>query len=398
MKPVYTALQYLLPFFFTLIISAKSDAQCPSGHPNGSVAFDTTIATPAGFTTRQVKFPQFDPSMAMLTCVRLCISITAVVDTMDIENNSASSQTADVIYTRGDNITGPGLGTPLTNNFTYMYGTYNLGASNGVPGSGPDFVAVSKDTVMNAVTVCRTISDSATISQFYGLDSVAYTYNITALVSPIITGGDYNFRIGTSAFVNFRFEYCTCPATALPLNVRAFNISKITDTRAELKWTGFDDPFANYHYEVEVSRNSRNFTSIGVVEKNTEGTNPYRFIYDVPNGEQGVYYFRIKQVYSNGYVRYSNIKQVTLQSSASTKFSVYPNPSSGIVGIKFDTSVEGKFNVQIFNTQGQVVMQKDIVAAGEAPVQVGNLSSGVYWLRLTDKKTQSVSVAQLLIK
>lgn len=376
----------------------KSVAQCPDGHPGGTTAFDTTIATPAGVTNRQVKFPQFDPSMAMLTCVRLCISITAVVDTMDIENNSASAQTADVYYNRNDNITGPGLSTPLTNSFMYAYGTYNLQATNGVVGSGPDFVAISKDTVMNAVTVCRTISDSTTIAQFYGLDSVTYNYNISALVSPSITGGDFNFRIGTSAFVNFRFEYCTCPPAALPLNVKSFNVSKVMDTRAELKWTGYDDPFANYHYEAEVSRNSRNFTTIAAVEKNTNSTEPYRLLYDVPNGEQGVYYFRIKQVYSNGYVRYSNIKQLSLQSSATTKFSVYPNPSSGIVGIKFDTGVEGKFNVQIFNTQGQVVMQKDIVASGEAPVQVGNLSNGVYWLRLTDKKTQSVSVAQILIK
>ena len=398
MKPVYTAIRSAIAASIMLMISVMANAQCPDGHPGGNTAYDTTIATPAGITTRTVKFPQFDPSQAMVTCVRLCVSITAVVDTMDIENNSASPQTADVFYTRNDNISGPGLGSPLTNSFTYAYGTYNLGPTDGSPGGGPDFVAISKDTVMNAVTVCRTISDSATISQFYGLDSVAYSYNITALVSPAITGGDFNFRVGTSAFVNFRFEYCTCPPSVLPLNVKNFNVAKITNTRAELKWSGYDDPFANYYYEAEVSRNSRNFTSIGVVEKNTNSTDPYRLLYDVPNGEQGVYYFRIKQVYSNGYVRFTNIKQISLQSSAPTKFSIYPNPSHGTVGIKFDTGVGGKFNVQIFNAQGQLVTQKDIVASGETPVQVAHLQSGVYWLRLTDKMTQETSVNQLLIK
>jgi hypothetical protein len=77
---------------------------------------------------------------------------------------------------------------------------------------------------------------------------------------------------------------------------------------------------------------------------------------------------------------------------------VYPNPSNGLIGIKFDNSVQGKFNIQIFNPQGQLVVQKDIVAAGEAPVQVANLPTGVYWLRLTDKQTQTTSVAQILIK
>lgn len=397
MKPIYTALKYLLPVCITLIFNMKSGAQCPTGHPGGTTAFDTTIAFGTGITNTPVKFPQFDPSFGMVTCVRLCVTITGVIDTLAIENFSNAPEVATFTYVRTDQISGPGLSTPLTNSVTKNYGPYNLSPTNGIMGSGPDRVAFGKDTVLNE-DLCRTISDSTTISQFYGLDSVTYNYQINVSANATVTGGSSSTLVLTSALVNFRFEYCTCPASPLPLNVKTFGVSKVTDTRAELKWTGYDDPFANYHYEAEVSRNSRNFTTIAAVDKNTNSTEAYRLLYDVPNGEQGVYYFRIKQVYSNGYVRYSNIKQISLQSSATTKFSVYPNPSSGIVGIKFDTGVEGKFNVQIFNTQGQVVMQKDIVATGEAPVQVGNLSNGVYWLRLTDKKTQNISVAQILIK
>lgn len=397
MKAIYTAIRVLLPLIFTVMLSDKLSAQCPDGHPGGSTAFDTTIAFGTGITNTPVKFPQFDPSSGMVTCVRLCVTITGIVDTLAIENFSNSPQTASFTYIRTDEISGPGLSTPLSNSITQNYGPYNLAATDGIMNSGPDRVAFGKDTVLND-DLCRTISDSATIAQFYGLDSVTYNYEINVSANASVTGGNASTLVLTSAFVNFRFEYCTCPPAVLPLNVKIFNVSKITDTRAELKWTGYDDPFANYHYEPEVSRDSRNFTSISVVEKNTNSTEAYRVIYDVPNGEQGVYYFRIKQVYSNGYVRYSNIKQVNLQSSASTKFSVYPNPSNGLIGIKFDNSVQGKFNIQIFNPQGQLVVQKDIVAAGEAPVQVANLPTGVYWLRLTDKQTQTTSVAQILIK
>ena len=112
MKAIYTALRVLLPLIFAMMLSGKLSAQCPDGHPGGTTAFDTTIATPAGFTTRTVKFPQFDPSFGMVTCVRLCIAITAVVDTMYIENTSMSPQTATVDYVRNDNITGPGLSSP----------------------------------------------------------------------------------------------------------------------------------------------------------------------------------------------------------------------------------------------------------------------------------------------
>lgn len=116
-------------------------------------------------------------------------------------------------------------------------------------------------------------------------------------------------------------------------------------------------------------------------------------------GESGVYYFRIKQVYSNGYVRYSNVKQVALENSASTKFSVYPNASSGIVGIKFDNTLSGEFKALIYNTQGQMTVNKDIVVTqGSSYRELARLLPGVYWLRLTDKKSLESSVNQILIK
>jgi len=397
MKALYSLIRWTLPLVFIFVFTTGSFAQCPDGHPGGATAFDTTIAFGTGITSTPVKFPQFNPTSGMVTCVRLCITIRGVVDTLAIENLSGSAQTATFSYVRNDQITGPGLGSPLSNSITKNYGPYNLAATNGVLGSGPDRVALGHDTVLNT-QLCRTISDSTTISQFYGSDSVTYNYDINVSANASVTGGSNSVLVLTSALVNFHFEYCTCPPTVLPLNISAFNVNKIGTTKAELKWWGYDDPFANYHYEAEVSRNSRNFITVGTMPKNTGATDAYRMLYDVPNGETGTFYFRIKQVYSNGYVRYSNIKQMILESSASVKFSLYPNPSSGIVGIKFDNSVSGQFNIQIFNTQGQVLVQKEVLASGSAPIQIASLSPGVYWLKLTDKRSQESSVSQLLIK
>ena len=112
-----------------------------------------------------------------------------------------------------------------------------------------------------------------------------------------------------------------------------------------------------------------------------------------------MYYFRIKQVYTNGYVRYSNIKQMELESSVTAKFSVYPNPSTGIVGIKFDNKMHGHFKIQIYNTQGQVAVEQDILVEPGSPyLQLGALVTGVYWLRVTDEKNLDSGVTQLLIK
>jgi hypothetical protein len=398
MKYKYTILFTVsLPFLLTLSTLQSLHAQtCPDGSPQGGTAYDTTIAFASGVTSTQVNFPKFNPASGMVTCVRLCITITGVVDTLAMQNFASTAQSGTFTYVRHDTITGPGLVTPLSNSVNQTYGPFPLTPYDGVPGAGTDFYSLSDDTILNA-QLCRTLNDSTSISQFYGLDSVTYNYTIDVTTGAFITGGSSSNLVLTSAFVNFHFEYCTCPPVVLPLNIRSFNVQKLSDTKAELKWTGFDDFHANYHYEPEMSRDGNNFSSIGVFPKNTN-SEPYMMLYTASNGEEGSYYFRIKQIYSNGYVRYSNIKHVILGNSAYPKFSLYPNPSTGIVGIKFDDNSAGRFTIQIYNTQGQMIVKKGIVISGASYEQIAILRSGAYWLRVTEERSQITCVNQLLIK
>jgi Secretion system C-terminal sorting domain len=399
MKRIYTTvnIRILLLSLSIFLIQQHSNAQCPDGQPAGGTAFDTTITLGSGVVSTQLKFPKFDPQSGMVTCVRLCVTIRGIIDTVALENFSNAAQTGSYTYTRRDTVTGPGIPTFLTSSANLSFGPFPLGATNGVFGSGPDFYSIGSDTVLTRV-LCSNVSDSATIAQFYGAgDSVTYDYVVDANAIGAVTGGSSLAFVLSSAKVNFRFEYCTCPPTLLPLNVKAFDVNKIAAAKVELKWTGYDDPYANYHYEAEMSRDRQNFSTIGSVDKKANGDG-YRLNYTA-NSENGTYYFRIKQVYSNGYVRYSNIKQVALETSAAPKFSVFPNPSSGIVGIKFDNNVSGQFDIQIYNTQGQTIVQKGIVvSAGALYAEVATLKSGIYWIRLTDKLTQESGVNQLFIK
>lgn len=375
-----------------------ANAQCPYGFPSGTTLYDTTINTPPGINTLQVKVPQADPFAGMVTCLRICVSITGVVDSVSVENNSASPQTADIYYIRTDQISGPGLSSPLNNSINHHYGPYGLGPTNGTLGSGPDFISISKDTLLNAVQVCQTITNLDSLFQFYGHDSITYNYNITAFTNVTCTGGNYNSTVATSAIVRFRFEYCTCPGYVLPLHLRNFAINKITDNSVKLNWSGFNDPSASYHYEAEMSRDGRQFSTVGTVAKNASSNDIYDFIYTTRQNESGEFFFRVKQVYANGYTRFSDVKQVSLKNSSLPKFIVTPNPSNGIVGIKFDNNEGGKMMLEIYNSQGQKVMQKEIVVSGTSYHQVATLQGGVYWLRLTDVTSQLSSVNQLFIK
>ena len=384
--------------FLLFQFASAGYSQCPNGQPAGGTAYDTTILLPAGLVSKEVKFPQFDPQMGMVTCVRLCVTIKGIIDTVALQNYSSSSQNGSYTYDRTDQVTGPGIGAPLSSTANLSFGPFPLTAYDGIPGAGSDFYSKGSDTVLTRV-LCVNISDSTTIAQFYGTDSVSYFYDVNASAIGVVPGGSSSTLVLSSALVNFHFEYCTCPATALPLNIYAFNIYKLTENKVDIKWSGYDDDFFNYYYEAEVSRDGINFSGIGSHQKNTEGNEPYQLTFTAASGESGMYYFRIKQVYSNGYVRYSNINQVVLKNSATIKFLLYPNPSKGIVGIKFDNSLTGQFTVLIYNTQGQMTIKKDIVvAAGSSYMELARLVPGVYWLRLTDKKSLESSVNQLLIK
>lgn len=387
---------FLLPLF--LIINTKITAQCPMGYPPGTTAFDTTIAFPTGTTSIPVKFPQFDPVNGMVTCVRLCVTITGIIDTLAMQNYASSAQTGTFTYIRNDKITGPGIISPLSNSANLVYGPYNLTSYDGIPGAGTDFHSQAHDTILNE-ELCRTISDSATIVQFYGHDSVTYNYDIDVTTNASISGGSSSTLVLTSALVNFHFEYCTCPIVTLPLSVRNFFVTKVSDNTAELKWDAFDDPDKDYRYEVELSSDGHNFSSIGQIAKNiTENANVYKFLYTSASSYSGIHFFRIKQVYTNDYSRFTDIRTVDLKKSVSKGFYMYPNPSNGIIGIKFDDNENGKKIVEIYNTNGQKVMRKELVVTDLSYHQIGTLQRGVYWVRLTDITSRLSSVNQLFIK
>ena len=399
MKHVYLRFFRVTSFLLFLVLSIHlSYSQCPGGGTPGQTAFDTTIAFGSGIVSTQVKFPKFDPQTGMVTCVRLCVTLKGVIDTVALENFTNAAQTGTYTYTRKDTLRGPGIPTFLNSSTNLSFGPFPLAATDGVFGSGPDFYSNGPDTVLSRV-LCLNISDSATIASFYGVnDTVVYNYAIDADAIGFVTGGSSLAFVLSSAFVNVHFEYCTCPPLLLPFYISQFTLTKLKRDKVELRWTAYDDPFANYQYEAQMSRDGYNFTSIGMLEKVANSSEPYRLVYTANSGQSGAYFFRIKQVYSNGYSRYSNIRQATMENSDFPRFTLYPNPSNGIVGIKFDYILSGHFNIQIFNTQGKVIVKKDVVANGSSYIKLATIESGVYWLRMTDVKSQESCVTQLLIK
>lgn len=397
MKYLYSDLSKLALLCALLVLSyLPSSGQCPNGQPSGSTAYDTTISFPAGVTSMQVKFPKFNPVNGMVTCMRLCITVGGVVDSLSFENTDISNpHTFTASYGRTDILTGPGVSgmfSSLTKNYSF-----SLDASTGIDGQGDDFGKVTHDTIVGS-RICHTVTSESDLTQFYGPpnDSVVYNYLITGGVN-ISSSSNASIGIATSGFVRINFQYCTCPSIVLPLNIQEFFLNKTKPAEADLVWRGFDDANADYYYQAEVSIDGHEFRSIGRVNKNPNGSGSYKLPYTA--NRTGMHFFRIRQVYRNGYTRFSEVRFMNLENSGFPKFSLYPNPSNGIIGIKFANFVDGHLDVKVYNAQGQTVLMKDIEATALSTLQLGSIKQkGVYFVRVMDVDSKQSSVSQVLIK
>ncbi|MGC4035330.1 MAG: choice-of-anchor E domain-containing protein [Chitinophagaceae bacterium] len=380
------------------IIPAKVSAQCPVGYVPDGVAFDTTINFSSGRVSAVLKFPKFDPTQGMVTCAKLTMEMTGTLNALWLENYDASGKTANAYFTRHDTITGDNLPSPLLHDEADTYGPYSLGSYDGVPNSGPDYVSVPPGQIFTASTSFL-ITNLSDLASFYGPagDSLTYNYNVDSRTTVDISG-NWLGGVITTGSITYRLEYCYCPPQVVPINVYNFRASRISDEKAQLTWDAASDPLV-YYYEVEYSKDGSSFTKADIVEKQTGGSASLTYNYQfTKNDFNEKYYFRIKQHFSNGKSLLTDVKSVDFTEINPAEFSLHPNPSSGIIGIKFDKSTTGVFLVSITNAQGQILYFKKIEISDNNYRLVTSLQNGVYWISVTDAVGKKSFVNQLLIK
>lgn len=395
MKKIYT-LSFAFISFIQVLFCASSFAQCADGNTPTPVVLDTTIYFETGVTSTQVKFPQFDPENGMLRCVKLTVTMTGVVDTVAMQNLSSNAQLAKFNYIRDDQMDGPGLTTPLSNSYSKTYGPYTVSRYDGNFTSGTDYAAIPRDTVLQK-TVVRSLTDSTEISEFYGHDSVLYNYDINVNTLANMSGGSSMNMVLTSAFVRLKFEYCKCAKVTLPIGLKNFTVNKTSSGTATLRWEGENDEYA-YNYDIEMSRDGKHFSKIATVDRKYTANPSFVFSYQMNGNNYGRYYFRVRQHWLNGYVRFTLVKTVEFNNAIFESTTLYPNPSTGAAGIKFVNAKGGKMLVQISNAHGQPVATKEINVAATDYQLLPTLPSGVYWVKITDVATKTFCVKQLLVQ
>jgi hypothetical protein len=183
--------------------------------------------------------------------------------------------------------------------------------------------------------------------------------------------------------------------TPLAISFSAFDVSKHSEKAVKLAWS-FETDQNSVNFDIERMNTNSIFSTIEKLkdQKAITGQNQFSFIDENPN--YGDNYYRIKAIDENGKAKYTSIKSVNMSTKSDVNFSIFPNPVSSLLNLKFMSTEAGKTNVLIYNTMGDIVKSEAIelkIGENNSVINLSKLPSSVYTIQmLLDGKIQTEKI------
>ena len=237
--------------------------------------------------------------------------------------------------------------------------------------------------VMNFYRICRS---DGTFAGTINISQTAYGFTNR----PVVRYSNGAVYMGTTfSNQNIGAELIRTPdgaMGALPVNWVDFT-AIIQNSSVLLQWKTARE-INNDHFVIERSVNGVDYNSIGNKEpdKSINDSKNYQFTDNTPN--QGINYYRIKQVDHDGKFSYSRVARVNLK--AKMGIQITPNPSTDFILISMDASLN-PVTIRIFDPGGRLVFNKTNVVLSPMRISVDHLPKGLYVLetqRKNEKHTQ----------
>lgn len=137
----------------------------------------------------------------------------------------------------------------------------------------------------------------------------------------------------------------------------------------------------NYGFEIQRSQDGKDWIVIGFVngEGTTNKTSNYQ--YQDHNPQNGINYYRLRQIDYDGQFEYSNIE--TTNFSKQINFKIYPNPTSG----KLTINSEENIPTSLINNIGKVIWENRIL---ESEIDISHLPNGTYYLKVHSETAPTI--------
>lgn len=208
-------------------------------------------------------------------------------------------------------------------------------------------------------------------------------YKKTATAIAIDGSDNYNFTTDNDVLSvdknRFYIIFRLAASGPLPIRINSIQVDK-KNTVNDLKWV-VENQQGVKSYEVEKSADGINFITVATILAGSEMQ--YNYL-DQTVGNRTDFY-RIKIVSLTGNIYYSPVVTISRNNTASS-INIYPNIiTNGLVTLQLNNTIKGKYDLQLINDIGQLILKKQIIHIGGNAVisiETGKLSKGVYQLKI----------------
>ena len=261
------------------------------------------------------------------------------------------------------------------------------GAANGLPTSGTNATLVSgtlpTGVSLDPATGRIYVSNAALLPQ----SGIPQNFTVTIRTTDI-NGGTNNVP------VTF-----TLGAYPLPVELTAF-AAAAKNLDALLTWNTASEK-SNDHFDVERSLNGTDFVKIDEVRG--QGTSSSATDYartDVGIGAKanGLVYYRLKQVDTDGTSSYSPVRTVRF-GKVVPAIALFPNPATAATSLDLTALPAGSYQVSVLDATGRTVLFTTLDAGLAHTLQLNTIASGTYTLLVRGTNGgQVVNLTKRLIK
>ncbi len=196
---------------------------------------------------------------------------------------------------------------------------------------------------------------------------------------------------------NYYFGDAMPPIIPVELTSFAANVNNLG--QVVLNWQTASE-LNNQGFEIERRMESSEFRTIGFVEGAGTVTETRNYSFVDKTADQGINYYRLKQMDFNGTYAYSDEVEVDVTGPLTFELEQnYPNPFNPSTNIKFSVPESGNVKLSVYNLVGEevAVLVNGFSQAGffEVTFDASNLSSGVYLYKL--QSANSVQTKKMML-
>ncbi|AEH01692.1 T9SS type A sorting domain-containing protein [Lacinutrix sp. 5H-3-7-4] len=258
----------------------------------------------------------------------------------------------------------------------------------------------SSTTYTTAANDVNTANNTSVITQevigSYDPNDITESHGESVVYQDFTNSDEYLYytvrfqNVGTADAINVRIENTLNPlldVSTLQM-LRSSHDVVMLQNNNQLTWT-----FNNINLPAQ-SQDDRG--SNGYVYYKIKPTAGYTIGTTIPNTAE-IYFDFNAPVITNTFITEFVEFQLSVNTFETQNFSLYPNPAKDEVIIKSNIALRGNTSVTIINVQGKMVNSKILnVNSLETQLNISNLESGLYFIKLKNGKTETIK--KLIVK